>query len=360
MRPIDNFTQKSGHDLNPLTFASFAATACFYLFIFTMAVSEFIECRWIKSPAEKSFSAIKRESIHHQTVVAPAIAALMGGLFVSVSASFFYAGLTHENDGLSIAVGLLVFAAAVALLVYLLNLALSDAGDETELVKDPAVIIAAARDIRTNPRQEGITPDFLAGKLDQWVNYAGNYSLRLSPKKRQFSNEDLLNKSLEASGLRQTFCIACRLYFAAMKVFKIRFFAPFIGLFLLSISWIFFLAEGRQSDHPNFKLLILAALPVTLILAGVVSLFFCFTKGNYARIWYRTYKPIEQRAREEIALARSDASKRSKTVTFLAEFFDTVESSDSGGIVIAPEKTFFAFSFGGKIFRFSVAAKIGE
>ena len=100
-------------------------------------------------------------------MVAPAIAALMGGLFVSVSASFFYAGLTHENDGLSIAVGLLVFAAAVALLVYLLNLALSDAGDETELVKDPAVIIAAARDIRTNPRQEGITPDFLAGKLDQ-------------------------------------------------------------------------------------------------------------------------------------------------------------------------------------------------
>lgn len=347
--------------MNDVTFILFALAACSYLFTFVVTVSEIIECRWIKTPGVKSFNSIKLESIHHQTVVAPAIAALASGLLVSISASYFYDGLRDPTHGLSFAAGLFIFAISIALLLYLLHAALSDAGDEAKLIKDPAIIAAAARELFENPGQGKITPDLLERELDLWVSYVGNYSLRLAPKGRRLKNRSLLEESLDAKGLLHTSFIACRIYFSALKVFKIRFSGPFIGLTFLILSWASLIVSIYLDAGHGFEFLTFSSISILSIGSGVVvSLLYCFARGNYARIWYKTYKPLEVAAREEIELARSAASIEAQQTTLLGKLIDPAGASGPDEILITPEKTLFAISFGGRALRISITAKNSE
>src|SRR5699024_9830033 len=63
-----------------------------------LGVVELATIRTIRPPKEKTFSYMRLATTQYRTVFIPAVGALISGLFVSLSASFFYGSLTGRAE----------------------------------------------------------------------------------------------------------------------------------------------------------------------------------------------------------------------------------------------------------------------
>jgi hypothetical protein len=266
-----------------------------------LAIAEIALMGTIRAPAPRNFSYMRRESSQYQTVFAPALAALVSGLFVSLSASFFYAGVVGAiDDGQQF--GIVTFALGAVALVVILRLLLKDSLGVAELARDPFAIRAAAEEFALNPRDGALKPELLRQRLSYWESHMSARSLNLSVDRRSDSLDRSLREASTVTGFLAAVRDSLRVYRAAIRCFPLRFGSPLMGfpLFALGVLGVAFLDGSPSGSSPRWINMI------AFLLAGLlVALFYCAARGNRARRWHRIHQcgleQAEQALRSQVA-----------------------------------------------------------
>lgn len=201
----------------------------FLLLNLLLGIVEAFSIRTIRPPKQRSFTYIRLEATQFQTVFAPAMAALISGLFVSLSASFIHSGLTNESEEWQPNVGVIVFFVGVVVLMVTLRLVLDGVGEPKELTRDPFSMRAAAEEIIKHPRQAALGTDDLEQQLDEWEQYISARSMSLSSSKTSERLDRNLNRAAKKLGFwASTWCSYC-VYQSAVLRFPFRFGWPLLG-----------------------------------------------------------------------------------------------------------------------------------
>jgi hypothetical protein len=270
---------------------------------FLLGVVELATLRTIRPPKRQTFTYIRLAATQYQTVFAPAMGALISGLFVSLAASFFYASFTGQQDSWNQLAGVVTFiAGAIALTVTLWSVL--KVGEPVELARDPFSIRAAADESAAAPRRGGLDPDVLTQQLDEWEESISARSMNLSVK----GNSDRLHENLtQAAQTRRFWFSALRslhVYYAALLRFPFRFVWPLLGfpLFMAGIVWY---ATGPAELKFATSWRPWAAVGMFAIVGAIATLFYCVTRGNRARLWHRINLVALKDARNAIGEAKS-------------------------------------------------------
>lgn len=247
---------------------------------YVLGIAEMAMIRTIHPPRPTSFSSIRATDAQYQNVVVPAMAALFSGLFVSISASFFYQNIVEPGVGWYQYAGLGAFALSAVALVVTLRAALKGAGQASYLANNPFVIRAAAEEYAEDPRRGVLEPDFLAGQLAQWKAHIAARSLNISADV-ECDVEPILREASKTRGFLRSALPSLRVYLAAFNRFPIRFGFPFLGLVLFILGLLLI-----SSSIPHSTLVNLLT-SVFLLVAVFSVVFFGVARGNRARLWYR-------------------------------------------------------------------------
>jgi len=270
---------------------------------FLLGVVELATLRTIRPPKRQTFTYIRLAATQYQTVLAPAMGALISGLFVSLAASFFYASFTGQQDSWNQLAGVVTFiAGAIALTVTLWSVL--KVGEPVELARDPFSIRAAAEESAAAPRRGGLDPNVLTQQLDEWEESISARSMNLSVK----GNSDRLHENLtQAAQTRRFWCSALRslrVYYAALLRFPFRFVWPLLGfpLFMAGTVWY---ATGPAELKFATSWRPWAVVGLFALAGAIATLFYCVTRGNRARLWHRINLVALKDARNAIGEAKS-------------------------------------------------------
>ncbi|MDO5646243.1 MAG: hypothetical protein Q4G21_11245 [Dermabacter sp.] len=300
----------------------------------------------------QTFNNIRIVENLHQTVIKPAIIALVTGLFVSLSASFLYEGLTSQSSRHLLA-GAVTLNVAVLFLGFLLQQILEGVSEHPEIANNPFTICAKAEEITTNPHREELNSDNLALQLNEWEKYIGTHSLNLSVKvdspclerrrqqhleKRIVEREERLKRRLEqasqAQGFRSAICRSLHVYGTALRWSLIRFGWPLLG-FTLSMVGAVWYAIGPAELNFTASWMRWAFVASVATLSAVPTLFYCVMRGNRAQLLYRrnlreiddARKAIDSAATAHAEVAEEEA--RFKRALARAELFRNYTKSRS-------------------------------
>lgn len=251
-----------------------------------LGIIELATLRLIRPAKLKTFAHIRLSASQYQTIIGPAVGALISGLFVSLSASFFYGALTGGQGAWHQQAGAMILITGMVALVITLHLFLKDFGEPAELARDPSTIRAAADESAANPRGGSLDPDFLTHQLNQWSEYISACSMNLSVKKKSELLDRSLERAAEAHGFWSLVARSFNVYWAAFLAFPTRFMWPLIGFGLFALGTIS-IAVGdagldfTSSARPWIVLILL------LTTGAAITVFYCAARGNRARLWYQ-------------------------------------------------------------------------
>lgn|GEM_PF-5502555 len=316
-----------------VTAGAFAGAGCLVL-----GVTELASIRSIRPPAEQTFSRIRGTTLQYQTVFLPAVGALISGLFVSLSASFFYAGVTGQSEPWQEMVGLALFVVAFVALVITLRSALKNAGDPADMARDPFTIRAAADEYASAPRRALLEPGLLRSQLEEWEGNIVARSLGLAGSAQSPLLRRHLDAAAAANGVGAALPLSLKLYFAACRRFPIRLGWSVIGggAFVVGAVLVVIaeLDAGWMASWRTWAGLAVLALISGAVMALVVA-FYGWARGNRARLWHAIYLRALLDARR--AVGRADAAyvdlgrDRARTLRILDRadaFFETLEPRD--------------------------------
>jgi hypothetical protein len=269
-----------------------------------LGIFELGTLRTIRPPKQKTFTYLRLAENQFQNVVLPALGALISGLFVSMSASFFYAGMTNPGDSSPEFAGPALFMAAGVALAVTLGVFLKGVGEPAELARDPFTIRAAADEYSTDPRRGPLEPSLLQQRLDEWTEYISTRSMNLAAKKKSLR----LERILAGAAKQQTFWCSVGaslyVYLAVLLRFPFRFGWPFLGFVLVAVGAILWAVGEEERDFAtSWRLFVTIA--VLAVSNAVVALFYCATRGNRARLWHRINLAAVDDARKAIDVARN-------------------------------------------------------
>ncbi|MEP7763931.1 hypothetical protein [Sanguibacter sp. 25GB23B1] len=269
-----------------------------------LGIVELATIRTIRPPKQRTFSHIRHAATQYQTIFAPALAALVSGLFVSLSASFFYASLTSEQDSWHQAAGPVAFIGGMVALAATLWSALKSVGEPAELARDPFTIRAAADESAANPRHRALDPDFLTQQLDDWAKHISTHSLNLSAKASSPRLDQSLNRAAQEHGFWLPVLYSLDIYRAALLEFPVRFSGPLLSFALFAGGTVCFAVdfagpESTTSSRPW------AATALFMTVGAALTVFYCTTRGNRARLWHRIHLVALDDARQAIDRARA-------------------------------------------------------
>lgn len=138
---------------------------------------------WSNKPEQAtSFAAVRAYDNDFRSIVAPAIAALVTGLLVSLAASFIYAGIIEEDDS-RFGVAMPLFIVALVILILLLYPLLRGELSTLVLAQNPQRIFLAARAVATVEDAAIERIEELEQALENWRKRRGAFSMGWSKKK---------------------------------------------------------------------------------------------------------------------------------------------------------------------------------
>lgn len=137
---------------------------------------------WFERPEKPAaFDSIRTIERDHRSIVLPGVAALIAGLFVSMSASFLYEGLRH-NKMLETNIGAALFIAATLTFIFLISPAFKGDPSIDELAEYPQRIHSAVLAVRDSAPDAPAVLAALESRLDGWESGSGAYSMRWNSK----------------------------------------------------------------------------------------------------------------------------------------------------------------------------------
>jgi len=269
-----------------------------------LGVVELATIRTIRPPKEKTFSYMRLATTQYRTVFIPAVGALISGLFVSLSASFFYGSLTGRAEPWYPEAGSSVFIVGAVILAITLLSVLKDVGEPAELARDPFTIRAAADEFSANPRRAALDPDVLTRQLDQWAGCISARSMNLSSKTKSPRLDSSLTRAAETHGFWPSIPQSLRVYYAACLRFPFRIAWPVLGYALYVIGIVQFAVADAALDFTT-SWRPWAAVAIFLVIGMAATLFYGAARGNRARLWHRINRDALDHAREAISAAKS-------------------------------------------------------
>ncbi|MDA4894228.1 hypothetical protein PFZ55_45965 [Streptomyces sp. MS2A] len=277
-------------------FGGLSVVACLVL-----SLVEFATVRIIRAPERRTFTYIRLAETQFQTIVAPAMGALLSGLFISISASFFYEGFTRETEDWRQAAGGLTFIAGAVALALTLRSALKGVGEPAALAKDPFTIRAAADEYVTQPREALLTPQVLTTQLAGWAAQIPARSLNVSADVESHRLTEALDRAADATGVRAIWP-SFRVYVAALSRFPFRFGWPTLGLtvFCIGVLWYAFAFADFETRNPWAPVL---ASAIMISIGAFLTALYGVARGNRARLWHRVNRRALIDARDAIRRA---------------------------------------------------------
>lgn len=137
---------------------------------------------WSNKPEQaRTFAAVRAYDNDFRSIVAPAIAALVTGLLVSLAASFIYTGIV-EDDNASASIALPLFIVALVLLMVLLYPLMRGELPTLTLAQHPQRILLAARAVPTDEEAAFERIGELEQALESWSGRRGAFSMGWSKK----------------------------------------------------------------------------------------------------------------------------------------------------------------------------------
>ena len=290
-----------------------------------LGIVELLTLRTIRPPKRKSFAHIRLAETQFQTVIAPAMGAIISGLFVSLAASFLYSGLTSESESWHQNVGGVVFFAGVIVLMVTLRLFLKGVGEPTELTRDPFTIRAAAEESAAHPRQSTLGVDVLNQQLCDWKRYISAHSMDLSARRASDRLDRELHRAKKKQGFWTAMWLSFRIYYAASLRFPFRFGWPLLGFTLYGCGVVWFAVGVAELDftgssRPWF------VVALHLGIAAAVTLFYFIMRGNRARLLHRIHLDAFVDAREAIEKAKEAHSAVKDEDALLQRVIDHADS----------------------------------
>lgn len=256
----------------------------------------------VHAPQSRSIDQIRNTETQFKTVVAPALAALISSLFVSLAASFFFADLIAGKETWYQTAGLLTFVMGTVALLLILRFALADGGDHVELIRDPFRIFDVANEIAVHPRASKISPEVLTVQLNEWEKHISPRSLNISTDRTSTDLDKTFKRCLQVSGkissIRQSFA----LYYAALRRYPIRFGWPILGSVFFVGGFAWYRVASLGMNIWTLETLWLEVV-VLFIVEAFFTQFYCWARGNQSRRWYCVYSEAVEDAREAIANA---------------------------------------------------------
>lgn len=301
-------------------------------------IVELATIRSIRPPKQKTFNQIRLATTQYHTVIVPAMGALISGVLVSLSASFFYASMTTDRGSLYGLVGFILFTLALVAFAITLGGLLKGVGDDLELASKPVTIRAAAKESALNPRRATLGPEILSQQLDEWNQRIFVHSLDSSAKKSTSSRLDRqLTRAADTHGFWSSISLSLQVYFAAFLRFPFRFGGPLLNFLVLSLSivWYELCYAGFDFIAPWWP-----GLGVSLLvgLGLVVTLFYAVTRGNRARLRHLVNLKAVAKAREAIEdaldayrVVADEEARLRRVLTRADEFFQKEQAARETG-----------------------------
>lgn len=270
---------------------------------FLLGIVELATLRTIRPPKRQTFTYIRLAATQYQTVFAPAMGALLSGLMVSIAGSFFYESFIEQGDSWKQLAGVVAFIVGAIALTATLWSTLKDVGEPVELARDPFTIRAAAEESALAPSRGGLDPEALGKQLDEWNENISARSMNLSV----MGASGRLHRSLTQGAQTRAFWLSVirslQVYYAALLRFPFRFVWPILG-FLLFIAGIVWFAIGPAELPFTTSWRPWAAVGLFAIVGAILTLFYCITRGNRARLWHRINLVALEEARNAIVEAK--------------------------------------------------------
>ena len=207
---------------------------CLYLFLATITA---LIAYFSLAPAKpRTFSQRLADQSTYQSIIVPAFGALVTGLLVSLSASFFYTGVSNDQSSQLTIGGWLFFFAALTFLVtavYILKLQ-----PLKNLTQYPQGILAAVDEVLIHNPEAAHQLEGLKKRLETWYNASAALSLDWKPK----HTAPRLNQAFSAIPQHQSLpwkqalvtVRRRRIYQAALRAAPWQFGWP---LYLLAVLW---------------------------------------------------------------------------------------------------------------------------
>lgn len=275
-------------------------------------IAELATASTIRPPEDKTFTHIRLAANQYQTVALPALGALISGLLVSISASFFYEVLSGATLFWHLGAGIAAFLAAEVALVVILRLAMNRVGDPSELVDNPFAIRAAAKEYSDDPRQGCLNPDFLTERLDEWESSMPRHSLNIAKDVDASRVTKSLDTAADVNGMWRWFGASLAVYKSALIKFPMRFGWPLLGAFffltggtwygfLTGSTWYGFVYANIEIKHWWYPIIVMV---INSAIAVMPTLIYCAARGNRARLWHRINRKAVKDARTALACAQ--------------------------------------------------------
>ncbi|WP_104088092.1 hypothetical protein [Cryobacterium sp. N19] len=271
----------------------------------------------IRPPKQKTFTQLRLAENQYQNIVGPAIGALISGLFVSISASFIYDGITIQGDSWRQVAGPVTFICGVVALMITLRAFLNGVGEPAELARDPFTIRAAAEEYSADPRRGPLDPSFLQHRMNEWTQYISTRALNIAADKNSPNLDRVLLEAAKQRKFWRSVAASLHVYFAAFVRFPLRFAWPLLGFVLLPVGAVWSVVSETELDFTRWSSFaaVAAMLVVSVVPSATVTLFYCATRGNRARLWHRTllvgvndaHKAIDDALSAHTAIATEDA-----------------------------------------------------
>lgn len=269
---------------------------------FFFALVQFGLVRTVHPPKRQSFAAVRASEQQFQTVVAPAIGALASGLFVSISASFFYSSIVGDGGDNHRAAGIVLFLVAGLSLSLTIGIALRRGIQATELARNPFTIRAAAEEYTTDPLRGPVEPKTLSQNLSEWTQYRAARSLQIESDVKAPRLDKVLDNTIDSHGFWSALLDSLKIFIFAVVRFPLRFGWPVVCLFFVPVASIGVISTGKEIAGAAVPRLIAIAL-VAVGLAMLSVIVYGVARGNNARLWHRVNRKASLAAEVSIAKA---------------------------------------------------------
>ncbi|MDO5617852.1 hypothetical protein [Kocuria sp.] len=282
------------------------------LIILGLAIFELIRIPLIRAPRKQDYATMRREDRQFREILVPSLAALGSGVFVSISASYFYESLNNQENVASTYYGIGFFAFAAIIFSVMLYSALKSKGADDDLSQDPTMIAAAARERAVNLSGRAPDSSYLDKRLKEWgqVKYAHavgvfrGVSLRHRGGGFPYLRVAFVKAGSRGSVLRLV-AGPLRIFAAMVWHFPLNFIWPLLGGALLPLGVIVFLFLAVD-DSVLSEIIIFAVFTlISLVIVGS----YAWLRGVRARKAYLINEELEREAGCAVAMARRAEEK---------------------------------------------------
>lgn len=288
--------------------------------LFALTAGEIIDCIQVKPPKKREFSEERSIDLRQRNIAAPAVIAIVTGLFVGVSSTFFYNAITRGDwkypDSMDVTVlnsllGILLFLIALIAVPVLAAILIKGDGSPRESAQNPFRIYSAAQEYLKHDGRGAVKLDVLKNNLNEWEYKIGNYAVNVESGKDPIALFGALDETASKRGIRFAFGSA-GVYWLAVRTFLMRFSLIWIHLAFSVLGVIAFLLSQWNGSGGDWYKLILVVI-VAMAVNGLTVLVYACARGGRAVRWYSIYDAAVAEARREIERAEQAGYNRDNT-----------------------------------------------